>query len=110
VQLRKKDAAYWREYHAENKGRRATAARRRQREIIETAISHYGGTCACCLERTLEFLTIEGERGGYGGHTRRALPNWLYKNKFPPGFHVLCHNCSEARRRFGYCPHRETVV
>ena len=56
-------------------------------------------SCAICNETNVEFLAIDHINGsgskhrkeiGGGSHTYA----WLKKNKYPPGFRVLCHNCN----------------
>lgn len=75
------------------------------------SLIHYGGNppcCACCKEERLEFLAIDHINGGGNRHRKeinRNLHTWLYRNNYPPGFRVLCHNCNFARGAYGYCPH-----
>ena len=76
-------------------------------------IQAYGGACACCGERRLEFLQID--HVDTPGHIERAdakakgLPVHLYvrlkKLGYPSGFRVLCANCNMALAFYGYCPH-----
>lgn len=78
----------------------------------------YGGAkCACpgCNESMVEFLTIEHKNRDGAAHRKRDNLNtsgetyrWLIKNKFPPGFEVLCFNCNSARWIYGICPHTGT--
>jgi hypothetical protein len=105
-----KGPEFWRAYNAKNKIRRTNTTKEWQRRIREEVIAHYGGKCECCLDRTFEFLTVEREEGSGRSRVRRNLAYWLHRNGLPPGYRVRCHNCSEAHRRFGYCPHRDVVV
>jgi hypothetical protein len=73
--------------------------------------SHYGGfVCACCGEKEPVFLCIDHINGG--GHKHRVterftdLVYWLYKNKYPKGYQVLCFNCNMAKHINGECPHQ----
>lgn len=81
-------------------------------KLRKEVLDAYGGpVCKCCGEAHLEFLTIDhiekppveakqlGYRSGYGFY------QWLRKNKYPPGFRVLCINCNFAHGHYGYCPH-----
>ena len=68
--------------------------------------------CACCGEKTYEFLSIDHIDGGGSKHRRdmkisggTATTEWLVRNKFPKGFQVLCHNCNMAKGFYGECPH-----
>jgi uncharacterized protein (DUF2336 family) len=78
----------------------------------------YGGPaprCACCGESYLEFLCIDqigGDDTAQRAQLRAArsgsstkLYRWLRDNQFPPGFRVLCHNCTMAIGFYGHCPH-----
>jgi hypothetical protein len=79
---------------------------------------HYGQKpprCACCGERTVQFLSIDHIDGG-GSKQRKeakmggsAMFRWLINNNFPPGFQILCHNCNLAKGFYGKCPHPQTL-
>src|SRR5712692_10341183 len=110
--------AYYRLYKAQILARMATPAvfakrRARNFEIRKLVIEHYGGACACCGENTWEFLAIDHIAGGGVKHRRQIKRSsgssfyaWLYTNKFPEGYQVLCHNCNNAKGFYGHCPHR----
>lgn len=77
-----------------------------------TALSMYGGVCACCGEGRPEFLCIDHINGGGNKHRKEVGGGsyfywWLKKNNYPPGFRVLCHNCNMSFGSYGYCPHNE---
>ena len=91
---------------------KATGKRWRER-LREEVLRHYGGKCACCGEKTYEFLAIDHIKGGGKKHRdsiRVQLPWWLKKNGYPEGFRVLCHNCNMAMGRYGYCPHYNPMI
>lgn len=72
-------------------------------------INHYGGKCACCGIADLSVLSMDHIEGG-GRRLKKAEAGhgrfyWLKKNKYPPGFRVLCMNCNLARGFYGHCPH-----
>lgn len=95
-----------RKYHNE-KGR--DFALRRKLKIIK----HYGPNCACCGVLEHEFLAVDHINGGGNEHRRkmgikggRHFYDWLFKNNFPDGFQILCHNCNFAKDHFKEgCPH-----
>lgn len=109
-------------YHARKLQHSTTAMKRRQRLKREAFTAYGGARCVCCGEKHLEFLSIDHIDGNGNTH-RKALAAefgwkadsrgvcgstfylWLKKNKYPPGFRVLCMNCNCALSRFGYCPH-----
>jgi len=72
---------------------------------------HYGGRfCKCCKVDLIEFLSVHHANGDGARHRREVLQGkrlyqWLRRNKFPPGFEVMCMNCNFALGHFGYCPH-----
>lgn len=68
--------------------------------------------CACCGEKTFEFLAIDHIKGDGNKHRKSIRPkggfiivDWIIKNNFPPLFQILCHNCNNAKGFWGKCPH-----
>lgn len=65
------------------------------------AIDHYGGTCKCCGESCIDFLSIDHVNCDGGKHRKEIKKNgsnfyhWLVKNGFPDSYslQVLCFNC-----------------
>ena len=67
--------------------------------------------CRCCEETIMGFLAVDHING------RKHLPekeknlnstslvNFLFKNNFPEGYQILCHNCNMAKGFYGECPH-----
>lgn len=80
------------------------------RALKVEVINRYGGSCQCCGEAILEFLTID-HIGGGGNKQRREvgwgrLYHWLRKNNYPDGYRVLCIQCNFGRaQNGGICPH-----
>lgn len=79
------------------------------------AYSNNNPKCSCCGEVHLEFLAIDHINNDGAEHRRKEkiksgtmFFRWLYKNKYPQGFRVLCHNCNQSRGFYGYCPHEKT--
>lgn len=109
-----------REWARRNPEKNRASARRswqKQRRSIRretfARYSHGEPQCACCGERTEEFLSIDHVNGG-GNQHRKSLGLygaqfylWLKKQGWPEGYRVLCHNCNQAIGYFGYCPHRQ---
>lgn len=83
-------------------------------KIKKETIDAYGGSCGCCGEPRIEFLTIDHINND-GAEERRAMPGkrgvafytWLRKNGFPgkDRYAVLCINCNMAIGLWKYCPH-----
>jgi len=92
---------------------RREISRTSYRRLKQVVMEAYGGTCDCCGEQRIEFLTIDhitpvapkglGRRKTTGAYLYRSLK----KLGFPPGFRPLCFNCNCSYGHFGYCPHRE---
>ena len=91
---------------------------RRARLITTQVFGHYStGTfqCACCGQFEREFLTVD-HVGGNGNKMSResGIPRggfplyfWLFKNRYPPGFEIVCMNCNLSRAKHGgLCRHR----
>lgn len=80
-------------------------------KVRKDVIKHYGNKCECCKESRFEFLAIDHVDGGGVKHLReiksRNLAVWIFKNNYPTGFRILCHNCNMALGFYGYCPHQK---
>lgn len=92
-----------------------TNAKYREKLKLETYNRYSKGKirCACCGEKTVEFLSIDhvnnngkqerklyGRGGGYSFYLK------LRELKYPEGYQVLCHNCNQAKQHYGKCPHK----
>ena len=98
---RKSTGDHWNRYQRDRN-------RKRRRRVIE----HYGGECACCGEKTFEFLAVDHINGGGDAHRRKVgsgsnMIEWIITSNFPDIFQVLCHNCNQAIGYYGSCPHRD---
>lgn len=124
-----KAASYrWREKHPEawaaNQKRWVTKNRlkyesERRAKVRKSVYEAYGGfRCSCCGETEPLFLTIDHIDNDGAEHRRNlktkigkggtAFFDWLKRNKFPPGFQVLCRNCNWGKHaNGGICPHRD---
>lgn len=103
-------------YHANPQAYRRNGKRRQDR-ITAEVFAAYGGKCACCGEAERTFLCIDHIKGNGNAHRKMITGThlgagvktyeWLYRNQFPPGFQVLCHNCNIGKHRNkGICPHK----
>lgn len=110
-----KQAEYTRRYRERHPDRVA----RTYWNLKACVMNAYGGQCACCGERQIEFLSIDHVDGSGADH-REALGDrrqasgkktyeWLRDNDFPQDgrFQVLCANCNAGKRRTGVCPHEQ---
>ena len=97
----------------------AAKTKRIQDRCREEVFAAYGGyRCACCKENEQMFLSIdhinndgniERKSGQYSG-SGVGFYLWLRKNKFPPGYQVLCMNCQIGKHKNGgVCPHQRKV-
>lgn len=89
-------------------------ARKHSYKIKDEVFAAYGGyECKCCGEKTVEFLQIDHIENNGAEHRktlkRGSMYPWLKKNKFPPGYQVLCCNCNWAKSRYGACPHQRAA-
>lgn len=80
--------------------------KRRRLRVLEG----YGNCCACCGDRTLQFLALDHVDGG--GYRQRKTGWGSYhcyidaeRRGFPSDYQVLCHNCNLAKGFYGACPH-----
>lgn len=90
-------------------------AKKSRIKIKVLAIQAYGGQCACCGEKELEFLSIDHINGGGRQHKKTIgggsgdLYRFVRLNGFPPGFQVLCLNCNLSKHiGGGVCAHKRT--
>lgn len=93
------------------------ANRQRYHNLKQLALRKYSGEipqCACCGERTYEFLTIDHINGGGRKHRKSlngytgGLYGWLVNTrKKPSQFQVLCLNCNHAKYYYEKCPHKK---
>lgn len=96
------------------------AANRKSRaKLKDAAFKAYGGyTCACCNETKAPcFLQLDHVNGDGCSHLGASgkrlkgdsLYRWLQKNKYSPGFQVLCADCNFAKGNEVECPHKEQI-
>jgi len=99
-------------YHGQNREKENRQMRQHAMDEKMQVIGHYGGKCACCGERRVEFLTVDHMAGGGSQHRKiigGKIHRWLIKNGFPGEFQILCFNCNSAKALFGVCPHRRVT-
>lgn len=83
----------------------------RQLLKLKVFIAYGGVKCACCGETDPIFLSIDHINNDGRKH-RELIGNdkiyrYLFKNNFPKGFQVLCHNCNRGKYlNGGICPHK----
>lgn len=105
--------------------KRASTNAWRKRLKIE-ALQRYGGTCVCCGESRIPFLTLDHPNDDGAEHRRQLNVGRDYEiGKVPgnvfyrslqklgwpndPPLRVMCFNCNMGRRcNGGICPHEET--
>jgi len=108
---------YGREWYYKNQDR-ALATRKRWRDNLRLEVLNaYGNKCACCGETEPEFLALDHKNGlseeekykGYNKAGYHRAGSGLYlrvkKERFPPIYQLLCHNCNNAKGYYGSCPH-----
>ena len=97
-------------------GKYSTTYYRKKYRIM--CIEHYSGgsnQCGCCGENKIEFLAIDHINGGGRKHQKEikskyaSLAIFLFRNNFPSGFRILCHNCNSSLGYYGYCPHNKEI-
>ena len=76
-------------------------------------IRAYGGKCACCGEKEVDFLTLDHIHGDGGVERKlihrkgnRDIMSRLRREGFPKGrYRILCWNCNCSIGIRGFCPH-----
>lgn len=89
------------------------------RKIKKSTMDRYGGSCVCCGESELDFLTIDHIHENGAAHRRELGPTkksgvhfylWLKKNGYPSGYQTLCMNCNLSKHNNdGVCAHKNPV-
>jgi len=104
---------YGKEYYASHKKHLREYQIRRRKERKIRVIEKYGGKCACCGEKRIEFMTMDHINND-GGQERKKYGegNTPYNrlDKLPVDrskYQVLCFNCNCAKQYSGYCPHQK---
>ena len=93
-----------------NRDRVRESARKHAARLRDEVLTAYGNACACCGERTREFLTLDHIEGGGTAHRKATwgkVYNEVKREGFPSGYRILCWNCNWAYRLSGDCPHRQ---
>ena len=90
--------------------------RNRNAALRREAIDAYGCECACCGERTPEFLALDHVNEDGAEHRRQVgggygVYRWARAQGFPKDgrLQLLCHNCNLSRAHYGGCPHQGPV-
>jgi hypothetical protein len=112
--------AYNRKSYAKNREGRLTHTKAYHNEVKRQVMHHYSSgsmACKCCGVTGLPFLSIDHIDGGGRKHrenigigTGIRFYFWLRREKYPPGFQVLCHNCNQGKRAHGRCPHTDELL
>lgn len=104
----KRRRKYGKLYRIKNADRIREYRKKRIRRVKERIIEAYGGECACCGEKELNFLSIDHINDD--GRTEKTGGVNFYckiiKAGFPKRFRILCLNCNMGRYfNGGTCPH-----
>lgn len=106
--------AYYRNWYMNHKDQAKVASEKSKQKIRLEALRAYGGEnpiCVCCGEVELKFLCFDHINNNGAEHRRTigrstSIYHWLRKNKYPPGFQILCYNCNNAKQYHQICPHQ----
>jgi hypothetical protein len=101
-------------YNFKNRIRLNEQVKQRGNELRMKVLKHYSNSeepsCACCGEKTYEFLAIDHMNNDGAQHRKKIgthihLYRWLINNNLPEGYQILCHNCNFSKGQHGICPH-----
>lgn len=103
---------------AAEKHKQKTSARKYREQKRKLVYDHYGNQCACCKERTREFLTLDHLKND-GNVVRKAKHysntyEWMAQiiaAGFPVDVQLLCRNCNWGKHvNGGICPHKSLAI
>jgi hypothetical protein len=91
--------------------------------LKEKVINHYGGSCICCGEANIKFLTLSHPNFDGAKHKKElyelgyglsgySLYRFLYKNNYQTSYEIQieCYNCNcGSRSNGGVCPHKKQL-
>ena len=88
----------------------STSALRNHRMKVAAFRSYGGVRCACCGIDDYEFLALDhidesGSEHRTDAKVRNSIYEWAFREDYPPGLQVLCHNCNYSKSNHGGCPH-----
>src|ERR1700694_1138748 len=101
-----KRRAYMLEYKARNFNKLLAYKQDWDRTVKQEAMNAYGGSCVCCGESNLIFLTLHHINNDGAEHRRKFARSrggvyfyyWLKTQGWPEGYQTLCFNCNWARQ------------
>jgi hypothetical protein len=107
-------AEYLRDWRRRNPEASRAMGRRHLVKLRAECFAAYGDACACCGERTPEFLTIDHVHDDGAAH-RRTLTIGMYQALRGLGYprddyQLLCMNCNFAKSKRGGCPHQRRLT
>ena len=112
---REKYDVYSKKYREANRDKCSLAVKASRQKLMMEFVNEYGGSCRCCGEEELSFLTIEhslhdpprnpsGLRITAYAELRRLKKSGWPKDK---GIYVLCYNCNCSTQIIGtMCAHK----
>jgi hypothetical protein len=100
-------------WYEKNKDTKSEKQRIRLLDYKTRIVEAYGGSCACCKEKEITFLTVEHTKKDGMDH-RQVKGNFyahLVRMNFPKdqGLLILCMNCNWAERNGKTCPHKKSA-
>jgi len=104
------------EYNIKIKARRQASTLKRKLEIKLKVFEHYAANaakCNICGIKNIRCLTIDHIDGGGKKHRGKVgdIYRYLFRNKFPLGFQVLCMNCNWLKSNSTHkCHHPRQII
>jgi len=91
----------------------AITERQRSLRIKNSVMLKYGGSCLCCGETKIAFLTIDHtnndgkkRREEFKSYQTMKFYRYLLNSPVDDTLQVLCWNCNLGKVRTGICPHK----
>ena len=90
----------------------------RRIKIRKIVLTYYSNSnipqCKCCDNTFYDHLTLDHINGGGTKHIRENVPgkrldDYLFHNKFPKGYQILCMSCNKSKGSKQRCIHKRII-
>ena len=114
VKKHKKEVAKYKDGWAKDNSEKCKKAAKKYKNWMKLEVfQHYSNSktpyCKCCKINIFDFMTIDHINGDGAKHRKTStlrgltLYRYLYKQKYPKGYQILCYNCNSSKKTGTTC-------